>query len=122
MGGFIINALVDPKDPPFFHPKTVLLILLLDWLLFGATAASLGFLVLFAMFFGFGFGSFATMLSQRVYGKDGWLLSIGKGFLGGFVVGWPTPVFGTIGATILLALAGISVYKEYKKLQETAQE
>ncbi len=73
-----------------------MVILALDWLLFGSDLMTdflalpvmcvLGFLATFPL----------VLLVQRGWAHNSWTSSIGKAFLGAFMVGLPFPITGTL--------------------------
>jgi hypothetical protein len=91
----------------FYHPASGVVILALDWLLFGSDLMTdflalpvmcvLGFLATFPL----------VLLIQRGWGRNSWSGAIGKAFLGAFMVGLPFPVTGTLLGAAILALSGL---------------
>ena len=91
----------------FYHPASGVVILALDWLLFGSDLMTdflalpvmcvLGFLITFPIVLGI----------QRKWSHNNWTGAIGKAFLGAFMVGLPMPVTGTLLGAAILALSGL---------------
>lgn len=91
----------------FYHPASGVIILGLDWLLFGSDLMTdflalpvmcvLGFLATFPL----------VLIIQRAWSRNTWSGSIGKALLGAFMVGLPFPVTGTLLGAAILALAGL---------------
>jgi hypothetical protein len=91
----------------FYHPASGVVILALDWLIFG-TDLFTGFLALPAMcVIGF-LATFPLVLAiQQKWSKDTLPNALGKAFLGAFMVGLPFPVTGTLLGAAILALSGL---------------
>jgi hypothetical protein len=91
----------------FYHPASGVVILGLDWLIFG-TDLFTGFMAIPAMcVLGF-LVSFALVLAiQLKWSKDKMPSALGKSFIGAFLVGLPFPITGTILGAAILALAGL---------------
>ncbi len=91
----------------FYHPASGVVILALDWLLFGSDLMT-DFLALPAMCV---LGFLATfplvLIIQRAWSRNTWPGAIGKAFLGAFMVGLPFPVTGTLLGAAILALSGL---------------
>ncbi len=91
----------------FYHPASGVVILALDWLIFG-TDLFTGFLALPTMCV---LGFIATFpivyLIQQKWSKDNLPNALGKAFLGAFMVGLPFPVTGTLLGAAILALSGL---------------
>lgn len=91
----------------FYHPASGVVILALDWLLFGSDLMTeflalpvmcvLGFLATFPL----------VLLIQRAWSRNSWAGAVGKAFLGAFMVGLPFPITGTLLGAAILALAGL---------------
>ena len=91
----------------FYHPASGVVILALDWLLFGSDLMTdflalpvmcvLGFLITFPI----------VLAIQRKWSLNSWPQALGKAFLGAFMVGLPFPVTGTLLGAAILALAGL---------------
>jgi len=91
----------------FYHPASGVVILALDWLIFGTDLFTsflampvmcvLGFLVSFVL----------VLAIQLKWSKDKLPSALGKSFLGAFLVGLPFPITGTILGAAILALAGL---------------
>jgi cytochrome bd-type quinol oxidase subunit 1 len=91
----------------FYHPASGVVILGLDWLIFG-TDLFTGFLALPAMcVLGFLVSFFAILAIQQKWSKDKPSHAIGKAFLGAFMVGVPFPITGTLLGAAILALSGL---------------
>jgi hypothetical protein len=91
----------------FYHPASGVVILAMDWLIFG-TDLFTGFLALPSMcVIGF-LASFPFLLAiQRKWSKDSLPSAMGKAFIGAFLVGLPFPITGTLLGGAILALAGL---------------
>jgi len=90
-----------------FHPVTALLVLGIDWMIFGGTAATGGLGLFFFCVLGF-FGGFAAgTLCQRVIARDSWSASLLKGLVTGALVGVPLPVAGTAAGGFILTFFGL---------------
>jgi hypothetical protein len=91
----------------FYHPASGVVILLLDWLIFGTDFLT-GFLALpWMCVVGF-LASFPIVLAvQLKWTKDALPAALGKAFLGAFMVGLPFPITGTILGAAILALSGL---------------
>jgi hypothetical protein len=91
----------------FYHPASGVIILGLDWLLFGSDLMT-DFLALPAMCV---LGFLATfplvLIIQRAWSRNNWPSAIGKAFLGAFMVGLPFPVTGTLLGAGILLLSGL---------------
>ncbi len=91
----------------FYHPASGVVILALDWMIFG-TDLFTGFLALPAMcVIGF-LATFPLVLAiQQKWSKDKLPSALGKAFLGAFMVGLPFPVTGTLLGAAILMLSGL---------------
>jgi hypothetical protein len=91
----------------FYHPASGVVILLLDWLIFGTDLLT-GFLALpWMCVVGF-LASFPLVLAvQLKWTRDTLPAALGKAFLGAFMVGLPFPITGTILGAAILALSGL---------------
>jgi hypothetical protein len=85
-----------------------MIILGLDWLLFGGNALTAGTMTALVVVLGFVLGGLSTALIQRLLDGESWGSSLFKGLLAGIVVGVPLPIFGTFVGGIILGLAGLS--------------
>jgi hypothetical protein len=91
----------------FYHPASGVVILGLDWLIFGTDFVSdflatpimcvLGFMVTFAL----------VLAIQVKWGKNPIPTALWKSFLGAFLVAIPLPITGTILGAAILALSGL---------------
>lgn len=102
------DALSPPGRLDLLHPMSGIIVLLLDYVLFGANAASFGLAVAVSMFIGFVASFAAVTLIQRFLEEEPWGKSIAKAIFCGIVVGMPTPVFGTALGALVLAISGLS--------------
>jgi hypothetical protein len=107
------SPLVENKAVPFegmgsfYHPASGVVILGLDWLVFG-TDLFTDFLALPVMCVISFLATFPILLAiQRKWSKDSLPSAVGKAFLGAFLVGIPLPITGTILGAAILALAGL---------------
>jgi hypothetical protein len=91
----------------FYHPTSGVVILALDWLVFGTDFVT-GFLALpWMCVLGF-IASFPLILAiQLKWTRDALPAALGKAFLGAFMVGLPFPITGTILGAAILALSGL---------------
>ena len=91
----------------FYHPASGVVILALDWLIFGTDLLT-DFLALPAMcVLGFLASFFLVLAIQMKWTKDTLPTAFGKAFLGAFMVGLPFPITGTILGAAILALSGL---------------
>jgi hypothetical protein len=90
-----------------FHPVTALLVLGIDWMIFGGTAATGGIGLFLFCVLGFIGGFAAGTLSQRVIARDSWPASLLKGLVTGALVGAPLPVAGTAAGGFILTFFGL---------------
>jgi hypothetical protein len=91
----------------FYHPASGVVILGLDWLLFGTDLAT-GFLALPAMCVVGFLATFPIVFAiQRRWSKDTVPHALGKAFLGAFLVGLPFPVTGTLLGAAILVMSGL---------------
>jgi hypothetical protein len=91
----------------FYHPASGVVILALDWLLFG-TDLMTGFLALpWMCVLGFLMSFPLVFAVQRNWSKDTLSSALGKAFLGAFMVGLPFPITGTLLGAAILALSGL---------------
>jgi hypothetical protein len=111
-GGAESTPATTPRVPfeglkTFYHPASGVVILGLDWLLFGSDLMTdflalpvmcvVGFLVTFPL----------VLAIQRKWSHNAWPQALGKAFLGAFMVGLPFPITGTLLGAAILALAGL---------------
>jgi hypothetical protein len=91
----------------FYHPASGVVILALDWLIFG-TDFMTGFLALpWMCVVGF-LTSFPLVLAvQLKWTRDAFPSALGKAFLGAFMVGLPFPITGTLLGAAILVLSGL---------------
>ncbi len=102
----------EPRAPfeglkTFYHPASGVVILGLDWLIFGTDLFTdflatpimcvLGFLISFAL----------LVAIQRKWAKNPMTAVLGKAFLGAFLVAIPFPITGTLLGAAVLALSGL---------------
>jgi len=91
----------------FYHPASGVVILALDWLIFG-TDLFTGFLALPAMCVVGFLVTFPLVLAiQQRWSRDKLPNALGKAFLGAFMVGLPFPITGTLLGAAILALSGL---------------
>jgi len=91
----------------FYHPASGVVILGLDWLVFG-TDLMTGFLALPLMcVLAFLFSFVLILAIQRKWTKDALPAAAGKAFMGAFLVGLPFPITGTLLGAAILALSGL---------------
>ena len=113
------NAYVPPMQPAhasrvpfeglrtFYHPGSGVVILGLDWLVFGTDLLT-GFVALPVMCVVAFLVSFALILAiQLKWSKDTMPAALGKSFIGAFLVGLPFPITGTLLGAAILALSGL---------------
>lgn len=108
-----MHATEREREPfrSFLHPAAGALILGLDWLLFGGTAATGGAGLALSVVLGFLIGGLGTGLIQRIVAKDGVGAALMKGLVAGIVVGLPFPIGGTIVGGAVLASSGLDQLK-----------
>ena len=91
----------------FYHPAGGVVILALDWLIFGTDFLT-GFLALpWMCVVGFAVSFPLVLAVQLKWTKDALPAALGKAFLGAFMVGLPFPITGTILGAAILALSGL---------------
>ena len=91
----------------FYHPGSGVVILGLDWLVFGTDLLT-GFVALPVMCVVAFLVSFAIVLAiQLKWSKDSMPAALGKSFIGAFLVGLPFPITGTLLGAAILALSGL---------------
>jgi hypothetical protein len=91
----------------FYHPASGVVVLALDWLVFGTDLVT-GFLALPMMcVLAFAFSFMLILAIQRKWTNDTLSAALGKAFLGAFMVGLPFPITGTILGAAILALSGL---------------
>ena len=103
----------DVPTPPFaglrtfYHPASGVVILGLDWLVFG-TDLMTGFLALPLLCILSFIVTFPVLYAiQTKWAKDTVGPALGKAFLGAFLVALPFPITGTMLGAAILALAGL---------------
>lgn len=91
------------------HPMSGLLILFLDYAFFveEITIIAIPFTCLFAFIVSF----IGVFLIQKYIDNESTGRSVAKAFFGGVVTGIPTPVFGTVFGSLILAVSGLSFLK-----------
>jgi hypothetical protein len=91
----------------FYHPASGVVILGLDWLVFGTDFLT-GFLALPIMCVLAFLVSFPVIyIIQLKWSKERVAPALGKAFLGAFMVALPFPITGTLLGAAILALAGL---------------
>ena len=91
----------------FYHPASGVVILGLDWLVFGTDLLT-GFFALPVMCVLAFLTSFPVIyIIQLKWSKDRVGPALGKAFLGAFMVALPFPITGTMLGAAILALAGL---------------
>jgi hypothetical protein len=91
----------------WYHPASGVVILGLDWLVFG-TDLFTGFLATPIMCVLSFFITFALVYAiQTKWAKESTMGALGKGFLGAFLVAVPFPITGTLLGAAILALSGL---------------
>ena len=91
----------------FYHPASGVVILGMDWLIFGTDLVT-GFVALPVMCVLAFLSSFAVVYAiQARWSKDTTLSALGKAFLGAFLVAVPFPITGTLLGAAILALSGL---------------
>ena len=91
----------------FYHPASGVVILALDWLVFG-TDLFTGFLAVPLMCVLSFLLSFVVLYSiQTKWAKDSMRTALGKSFMGAFLVGLPFPITGTLLGAAILTLSGL---------------
>lgn len=94
----------------WLHPMSGLLILGLDWLLFGGTFITAGAGTLAMSITGFILGMLTVLWVQRRWSRDTAGASLFKSFLAGVAVGIPFPIFGTLLGGAILTMSGLDHY------------
>ena len=95
-----------------FHPITGMLVLGLEWAIFGGTAATMGLGMFLMCGVGLLSGFCGAFIVQRMLGKDSWRVSLIKGAVAGLVVGVPFPVAGTALAGLILAISSLDKHRD----------
>jgi len=91
----------------FYHPASGVIILALDWFIFGTDFVT-GFLALPAMcVVGFLVSFPLVLVVQLKWTKDTLPAALGKAFLGAVMVALPFPITGTLLGAAILALSGL---------------
>jgi len=91
----------------FYHPASGVVILGLDWLVFG-TDLMTGFLALpLLCFLSFVISFPVLYVIQSKWARDTGGAAFGKAFLGAFLIAVPFPITGTLLGAAILALAGL---------------
>ena len=102
------ESVVPVRQTPL-HPASGALILLVDWLFFGADVASLGGLVLLTSLGAFTITALGVFWIQRTRARDSVARAALKALFGGIVAGIPTSLGGTVVGTVVLAMAGLKL-------------
>ena len=93
--------------PTFYHPASGVVILGLDWMIFGGDMVT-GFLaVLLTSILAFMITLPVLFVIQSRWSKDKFGSALGKAFVGAFLVAIPLPITGTLMGATILALAGL---------------
>ncbi len=90
------------------HPASGLVILGLDWILFGGTVATGGLGFIFMCMIGFLLGGGVITLVQKHLSSDDFDKALGKGVVGGLLIGVPTPIVGSIAGVGVVAVSGLT--------------
>lgn len=102
-----VPAAPFPGLRTFYHPASGVVILGLDWLVFGSDMLT-GFLALPVMCILAFLTSFPVIYAiQTKWAKDTMSGAFGKAFLGAFLVAVPFPITGTLLGAAILALSGL---------------
>jgi hypothetical protein len=99
---------VGGSGDPWLQPTTGVLILALDWALFGGNALTAGALAPLWIAAGALLAGGGTYLIQRRGGKDTARAAAAKAILAGALVAVPFPVAGTFAGSVVLGAAGLS--------------
>ena len=93
--------------PTFYHPASGVVILGLDWMIFGGDMASGFLLVLLTSIVAFLVTLPVLFAIQTHWSKDKFGPALGKALVGAFLVAIPLPITGTLAGATILALAGL---------------
>ncbi len=89
------------------HPYSGGLMLLIDFICWGANALTVGLATPWVMAAAFVLTSFGVFLSQIFLDRDGLGASIAKAFFAGVVTAVPTPILGTIVGAAIIKYSGL---------------
>jgi hypothetical protein len=98
---------VVPAKKTVLHPGTGALILVVDWLFFGAEALTLGGAVILSSIAAFTITAVGVFWIQRKKSGDSFPVAATKALLSGVVAGVPTSIGGTALGGIILAMSGL---------------
>ena len=108
----------DHDAPPtarrklWLHPASGLLVLGVDWLFFAPEAATFELAAIITSPLAFIIAAVGVFWIQRNKNGDSVRTAALKALLGGFVAGIPTSIAGTIFATVILTLSGLSNWNQ----------
>jgi len=101
----------NSKPRRLLHPLSGLLILGLDWVLFGSNLLSGGALTVLWSVLGFVVGGLGVAIVQKRFENDSTEGVFWKGVLAGVAVGLPFPIAGTALGAFVLTLSGLDILK-----------
>ncbi len=93
-----------------YHPASGLIILILDYIFFTGEVFLVTAPVSIGLLFFFTF--LLLIFIQRKYGRDSWFKALLKAVAGAIVTSIPTPIFGTIMGSLILAVSGLNNTKK----------
>ena len=98
-----------PRKPRVkLHPFSGVLVILIDWIFFGAEAATVGLALPVSCLAAFTITTTGVYLAQKHLDGDGRGESAAKAFFAGLLAGAPFPIAGTIFGALVLSLSGLS--------------
>ncbi len=89
------------------HPYSGGLMLLIDFVCFGANALTAGLSTPWVIAGAFGLSSLGVFLSQKFLDHDGFGASMAKAFFAGIITAVPTPILGTIVGAAIIKYSGL---------------
>ena len=110
----------DPAPPRrkfWLHPASGLLVLAVDWLFFAPEAVTFEAAAIITSPLAFVITACGVFWIQRQKNGDSIRNAALKALLGGFVAGIPTSIAGTIFATAVLTLSGLSNWSQRRDVK-----
>lgn len=94
------------------HPFSGGLMLLIDFLCFGANALTVGLSTPWVIAGAFGLSSAGVFMAQKFLDEDGFGASLAKAFFAGVITAVPTPILGTIVGAAIIKYSGLDRLEE----------